>query len=101
MKCPFCKGIRVGKSKVDGFMFCSICGAIIYDKIADDPELKNYKYKVESFSCRNPEVPEIFKKAKAKYENEKYEIIAAVMNRSEEPSLIFGQKYFAVKRKKK
>jgi len=101
MKCPFCKLERVVRSKVDGFYTCQACGAIIYEKYDDDPNLLKYRYKTEVFRSKKPEVKDIFDIAKSKFEKGDYEVIATIMNRQSGYSLLFGQEFFAVKRKKR
>lgn len=101
MKCPFCNSNRVFPSKVQGYYHCSSCGAIIRKAIEDDPELTLYKYKTHSIRTKDPDVENLFEKCDSKFGDEKTEVIATVMDRYTDYSLLFGQLFFAVTRKKK
>ena len=101
MRCPFCKSIKVGKSKVEGYYYCGVCGAIIRKEIENDPELELYKYKVHCLRSKDPNVEKIFSKCDAKFGDSSHRVIATIIDRQTGYSLLFGQAYFAVTRKKR
>lgn len=100
MKCPFCKSIHVFPSKVQGYYFCKSCGGIIRAAIEDDPTLSLYKYKTHTIRTKDPDVENLFKKCDLKFGDDKRQVIETIMDRQSNYSLLFGQTFFVVTRKK-
>lgn len=101
MKCPICKNENLDSSKKKGYYFCPGCRAYILTTIDDDPELNLHKYKGEMFNCRALDVDKAFAKAKAKFDNSKFEVVAVIPSRTGKKSLLFGYPFICMKRKRK
>lgn len=101
MNCPFCHSDHVAPSKVQGFYYCQKCRAIIRDTIKDDPSLDLYDYKIRTIRTKDPDVGNLFRKCDSKFDDGIYRVIATIMDRNTDYSLLFGQSFFVVIRKKK
>lgn len=74
---------------------------ILRKAIEDDSELTLYKYKTHSIRTKDPDVENLFEKCDLKFGDKKTEVIATIMDRYTNYSLLFGQSFFVVTRKKK
>ena len=97
MKCPFCKSHEIEPSKVKGYYSCPGCGLVFTEEVNDDPELK-CKYDVEFMRSKQIESPDVFEKAKNKFDNGRFTVVGIKPQRGDY-SLFFGQNFFVLKRK--
>ena len=100
MKCPICEDVDLAPATKPGYFCCPRCRAIYLEKVKDDPNLALYKYDIEIMRCRNPEPSAVFEKAKGKFDHGKREVIGIRLDRGNY-SLLFGQNYFVITRKKR
>lgn len=100
MKCPFCERGELVQTKLEGFCSCPDCGFIFKDIVNSDPNLDLYKYDLETIRSKDGDPAAVISKAEGKFNNGKYEVVGANIRRGDY-SLLFGQLFLVLKRKKK
>ena len=98
MKCPFCEVGEIIASKKEGYYCCSSCDAIYLNKVLDVVNTGKIRYRIETIRSKNYEPPAVIQKAQSKFDDNRFEVVGAVLDRGNS-SLLFGQAYFVVLRK--